>query len=183
MVIYQAIFLNEETMKSLVEKQGEKLPNNVSDMHITFKFKPTPEEIEKFSKIVGKEIKFKVIGYGSDGKNSGFEVELPKEISELYTNAQTVYENEFPTIKKTTPHITVSMANDANPVDTGKLKFEPLEEPFEISGIPGFFAINKETGKPSVTYNYDNDNNPNNDDNNPNNNDNNKRKKNSDIDI
>lgn len=152
MLQYQAIFFNKETMESLIAKQDEKLTNNILNMHVTFKYMPTEEEIENFSKIVGKVINLKVIGYGSNGKNSGFEVELPKEIEQLYTNSHVVYENGLPQIKRTTPHITVSLNEGAKAVDTGKLDFKPLERPFEISGIAGFYEINKDIGKGKIVY-------------------------------
>lgn len=141
-IIYQAIFINSEDAKKLIEMQGEKLPNEVRDMHCTFKFHPSESEIQKFSKLLGKEVALKVVGYYSDGKNSGYEIELTEEQEVAYNNVHTVEnENGLPTSKRTTPHATVSMADGAKAVDTGMLPFSRDGfEPFYIHGKAGFFT-------------------------------------------
>lgn len=128
---YQGIFLNEETQEKLVELQKEKLADTVKDMHITFKFGTT----EKFpQELMKKEYPLKVVGYASDGKNSGFQVELPEELMTYYKN-------------KNNPHITVSLGEvdgvKGKAVDTGTLEFKPIEEPVEIQGQLGYFVYGK----------------------------------------
>lgn len=152
-VSYQAIFLDEESIKKLLEMQGEKLPKKPKYMHCTFKFNPTDKEIEDFSKaLLGKKVNLKVIGYGSNGKNSGFEIALEPEQEAVYTNSHTVNEKGIPEIERTVPHITVSMSEDAKAVDTGFLNFKPIKEPFEISGKGGFFVVDKAEKTSSVVY-------------------------------
>ena len=152
-VSYQAIFLYEEYIKKLIAAQGEKLPKIPRNMHCTFKFNPGDTEIETFSKkVLGKKVKMKVIGYASDGKNSGFQVELDPETETAYTNAHTIENGGIPRVEKTIPHITVSMSEDAKPVDTGKLHFMPLEEPFEITGVGGLFVVGKKAEKQGVIF-------------------------------
>ena len=139
MVLYQAIFFDKNNIERLVNMQGEKLENVQELMHCTFGFCPSEEQINKFSQILGRIITLKVIGYGSDGKNSGFEVELSPELEEVYANATRKG-------NKIRPHITVSMAAGAKAKDTATLQFSPLEEPFEIVGIAGYIEQDKGNG-------------------------------------
>ena len=152
-VKYQAIFINPEDVAKLIERQGEKLPKEVKDMHCTFKYQPSETEIEKFSELLGKEITLMVVGYWSDGKNSGYEIELSPEQEEAYTNAHSVDRGgPVPTVERTTPHITVSMADGAKAVDTGRLPFSREGfEPFIIHGKAGFFTSRRK-GESEVVY-------------------------------
>ena len=154
-ISYQAIFLDQESVKRVLEMQGEKLVKMPKYMHCTFKYNPSDEEIKKFTRLLlGKKVTLKVVGYCSDGKNSGFEVTLGPELEEVYTNSHTVKENGISRIRRTTPHITVSMSEDAKAVDTGLLDFKPIKEPFEVSGIGGFFIKDKTTKLQRVAYEY-----------------------------
>ncbi len=111
-------------------------------MHCTFKFQPSKEEIKKFSELLGKDLTLNVVGYCSDGKNSGYEIELSPEQDKAYTNVHIVDKGEpVPTVEKTTPHITVSMKEGSKAVDTGMLPFSKEKfEPFIIHGKAGFFT-------------------------------------------
>lgn len=128
---FQGIFLDEKTEEKLINLQKEKLEFNIKNMHITFKF----GDIEEYPKeLMGKKFKLNIIGYASDGKNSGFLVEIPKEIKKYYKNSSA-------------SHITVSLGEvdgiKGKAVDTGKLEFKPLNEPIEISGQLGYFIYGK----------------------------------------
>lgn len=130
---YQGIFLSEETKEKLVKLQKKGLKDIVKDMHITFKFGKT----EKYPpELMGKEFKMKVVGYASDGKNSGFQIELPDELKKYYKNPNC-------------PHITVSLGEvngvKGKAVDTGTMKFEPIDEKeqIEIPGQIGYFIYGK----------------------------------------
>lgn len=128
---YQGLFLDEKTQEKLVELQKNGLSDITKDMHITFKFGETEQYPEE---LIGKEFNVKIIGYASDGKNSGFQVELPEELKPYYKN-------------QNGPHITVSLGEvdgiKGKAVDTGTLNFEPIEEPFEISSKLGYFVYGK----------------------------------------
>ncbi len=128
---YQGLFLDLETQEKLVKLQKMMLSDIVKDMHITFKF----GEIEQFPpELMEKEFFVKIIGYAADGKNSGFQVELPEELNKYYKN-------------QNGPHITVSLGEvdgiKGKAVDTGTLNFEPIEEQIEISGKLGYFVFEK----------------------------------------
>ena len=127
---YQGIFFDEETSKKLEELQQNQLESPVQDMHITFKF----GELEEYpDELMGKYIEVTLIGYGCDGKNSGFEVELPADVEAKF------YKGNRPI------HITVSIGTvngkKAKPVDTAKLHFEPLTDPVTVSGRFGYFVF------------------------------------------
>lgn len=140
-IYYQGIFLDEESIKRLIDMQGEKLPKEIKDMHCTFKFRPTTQEIEAFKTWLGKTVELKVVGYYSDGKNSGYQIELTPELEEVYSNCHTVKgEKGLPKVERTVPHVTVSMSPDGKAVDTGMLPFERLKEPFYIYGNAGYFV-------------------------------------------
>ncbi len=128
---YQGLFLDKETQEKLVELQKEGLSDVVKDMHITFKFGQTDKYPDE---LVGKEFPVKIVGYASDGKNSGFKAELPEELKAYYQN-----QND--------PHITVSLGEvdgvKGKPVDTGTLNFEDIEEPIEIPSQLGYFVYGK----------------------------------------
>ena len=124
---YQGIFLDQETQELLVDLQERGLSDVVKNMHITFHY----GALEKLpDELMGRDITFKIVGYASDGKNSGFQVELPEELLQYYKS-------------KNGPHITVSIGEidgvKGKPVDTGTMQFKPLEEPIEINGRFGNF--------------------------------------------
>lgn len=128
---FQGIFLDEKVEKQLIALQDNGLDGNIENMHITFKFGDTEKYPEE---LIGKEFTFKIIGYASDGKNSGFSIEIPKELRAFYKSSSI-------------PHITVSIGEvdgvKGKPVDTAKLDFKPLEEPVEIQGKLGYFIFGK----------------------------------------
>lgn len=131
---YQGIFFSKEVQKKLVKLQKRGLDSIIKDMHITFKY----GELEKFpDELMNKEIMVKIIGYASDGKNSGFQVELPEELKKYYKNVNGA-------------HITVSLGEvdgiKGKAVDTGVMEFEPID-PVEISGQLGYFVYKKDRSK------------------------------------
>ena len=136
-IIYKGLFLDDESARILVEAQRIKLDSVIQNMHCTFQYRP---EFEFPEEIVGKEYSVKVIGYGADDNNSGFQVELPQEIKQYYVNRKTVKNgSEIPRVEEIIPHITVSIAQGAKPIDTGNLDFKKIEESFYIKGRMGYF--------------------------------------------
>lgn len=128
---FQGLFFDEKIEEELVKLQKNGLPNIIKDMHITFKF----GKIEPFpSKLMGKEFEVTIIGYASDGKNSGFKVELPEDLKPYYKN-------------ENVPHITVSLGEVngvmGKAVDTGKLDFKPFDKHLKIPCMLGYFIFGK----------------------------------------
>ena len=128
---YQGIFFDNEVEQQLISLQKNGLNSNIENMHITFKY----GDIEKYpEELIGKEFTIKIVGYASDGKNSGFSVEIPKELKTYYKSCSI-------------PHITISIRElggiKGKPADTAKLDFKILKEPIEIQGKLGYFIFGK----------------------------------------
>ena len=132
MLSYEGIFFEGETVNIIHSLEPKKLAKTNDELHCTFKYHPTNEEI--FNEIVGKTFELYIIGYGNDGQNSGFEISLPEELKEYYIN----YEEKDPTALKT-PHITVSLAENAKAANTKNLEFKPLEKTIKIIGRFGYW--------------------------------------------
>ena len=143
MVNYEGIFFEGESVDKIRFLEGEPLARLIENLHCTFKYKPLTNEI--FDDLVGKEIEVTVVGYGNDGRNSGFEIELPPEIMEYYINYDG---NDSDKLK--VPHITVSLAKGAKAVDTAFLDFKKLANPFKVTGRFGYFI--KEDNNAYVSY-------------------------------
>ena len=143
MVLYEGLFFEgkeAEIIHSLEEKQLDYVND---ELHCTFKYKPIGKEI--FNEIVGKSFDIYIVGYASDGMNSGFEVVIPEELKKYYIN----YEDEEAGILKV-PHITASLSKGAKAVNTKNLKFKKLSKPVKITGRFGCWV--KENNKEYLSY-------------------------------
>jgi hypothetical protein len=135
---YSGVFFDGPFELFLRDKATSSLAKPVEDLHVTFHF--NPKEDEKLPKgLIGKEVTIKVVGEGNDGKNHGFEVELPNIIIENNgdkVNLKSLYKNTA------TPHITMSLAPGGKAVDTKNLEFSKIE-PFEVVGKLGYWENGK----------------------------------------
>lgn len=143
MLSYEGLFFGEEMVKLIHSLETNQLENVNDELHCTFKYHPSENEI--FNDIVGKNFEVYLIGYANDGNNSGFEIELPAELRKYYIN----YEEQNPSELKV-PHITASLANGAKAVKTKDLDFKPLEEPIKLVGRFGYWI--KDEGKEYISY-------------------------------
>lgn len=132
MLNYEGIFFEKDMIDIIHSLEKDKLAIINDEIHCTFKYKPTENEI--FNEIVGRTFEIYLIGYGNDGKNSGFQILLPKELKKYYIN----YDEENPTILKI-PHITASLAEGAKASNTKNLIFKPLEKPIKLIGKFGYW--------------------------------------------
>ena len=132
MLSYEGIFFEADIVDFIHSLEKNHLPIVNDEIHCTFKYHPEEDEI--FDEMVGKEIEVIIIGYGCDGNNSGFEIQLPDNIKEYYIN----YEENEPG-KLTTPHITASLAVGAKASNTKNLKFEKLSNPCVVKGRFGYW--------------------------------------------
>ena len=137
MLKYEAIFLDEESIKLIQQLEENKLDRVNDEIHLTLKYKPNDNEI--FNEIVGKEFELYLIGYGNNGTNAGFEVELSDELKPYYIN----YDEDEPS-KLKTPHITSSLALDAKAMNTKNLLFNKLPQKYKIKGTLGFWLEDEE---------------------------------------
>ena len=120
---YDALFIKADVIEKLRKSLGiqdKQLANKPHDYHVTMKYhgkhEPTDKEKEFQTKNNGQQMKCTIIGYGNDGKNEGF----------LCKGYQKDGRTPF--------HITLSIADGARAVDTGKMSFTKFEKPIEISG-------------------------------------------------
>lgn len=143
MIKYEAIFLDEESVKLIHQLEQNKLDRVNDEIHLTLKYKPNKNEI--FDDIVGQEFYMYLIGYGNDGMNSGFEIELSEELKPYYIN----YDETNPSILKI-PHITASLSDDAEAVNTKNLKFNKLPQKYKIKGRFGYWI--EEDDKEYLSY-------------------------------
>ena len=93
--------------------------------HVTLSYMPN----DAHEGLFGKTQRILVTGYANDGRNEGVSVEFVGEPTDadFAGMAQGV----------AVPHITLSVSSDGKSVDTGSLDFEPLDEPFELTGTYG----------------------------------------------
>ncbi|MBQ8431146.1 MAG: hypothetical protein IJX26_04350, partial [Clostridia bacterium] len=131
---YVALFLDDESCNKLLKLEQVRLPKQINNLHCTLCFNPS--NTKSFDNFLGKNFELKVVGYGCNGRNSGFEVELCEKAQNLYSN-----KDEFGNLK--TPHITTSLKFDAKAVDTSNMFFQPLENPIKLTAKLGYFVRNK----------------------------------------
>lgn len=99
------------------------LSNVVKFQHITFGFKVKPPV--GLNGRWGRIAETTIIGYGNDGENEGYKIELHGWKKFYRSNA--------------TPHITISVSENGKPVNTGKIKFDKCEE-IDYTGRWGWFG-------------------------------------------
>ena len=133
MLSYEGIFFDEESINIIHSLESSKLEKVNDEIHCTFKYHPSDDEI--FNELVGKTFEVFLIGYGNNGENSGFCIALPDDLKPYYINF-----NEEELI---IPHITASLNQNAKASNTKKLTFKPFETPVKIKGKFGFW-IKKE---------------------------------------
>ena len=108
----------------LIENIKGQLPT-VPNQHVTFGFKTEMPQMP----VINDTYNITVVGYGCNGINEGFQVEIPAELEKFYSGAK---------IK----HITIGVANGGKPVDTANLSFEMIES-FTVRAKLGYFQNGK----------------------------------------
>ena len=143
MLSYEGIFFEADMVDLIHSLETEKLARVNDEIHCTFKYHPTTDEI--FNDIVGRTFEVYLIGYGNDGQNSGFEILFPDELKDYYINYDEQNSNQLKV-----PHITASLSEGAKAVNTKNLTFKRLEKPIKITGRFGYWI--KEDGKEFLSY-------------------------------
>ena len=115
---YDGLFFDAKNTNKLLSQDYNKLEIVKRPLHITMSTTPKKE-------LYGKTVQIKVIAYGSDGQNNGFQVELPIEL-------QNIYQNKEENGTEITPHITTSMSLGASAKNTKNLEFKKIDYPFFI---------------------------------------------------
>lgn len=148
-VRYMGIFFEGEDADFIKKMQFNPLEWTNDEIHCTFKYKPKDDEL--FEELVGQEVEVFLVGYGCDGKNSGFEVAFDESYDPYYINyhEDKVNEDGSPIIKP--KHITVSLAKGASPTKTKDLNFAKLAYPISVKGRFGYW-ISEKNGNSYVSY-------------------------------
>lgn len=142
MINYEGLFFDKEDLEKILSLEEIKLDTINDVIHCTFKYKPKDEEI--FDELVGKYYDVDLLGYGCNEKNSGFLIEFQDEIKKYYIN----YDEKG---KYITPHITTSIKEGEEPINTKDIAFNYYENPVRIKGRFGYY-IKDENGKAYVSY-------------------------------
>ncbi len=120
---YIGVFFDKSTIKKYAEQQNpERLYRTIEHPHVTFEYRPKRVPYELF----GTPVTIRVVGYGCDGDNEAYEVVFESISEELCALAQQ--------IKR--PHITISVSQNGEPVNSNNLKFVPVP-PFCLTGVFG----------------------------------------------
>ena len=149
MVRYMGIFFEGEQAELIKTLQPTKLEKMNDEIHCTFKYKPTDDEL--IEEIVGQEVDVFLIGYGCDGKNSGFEIAFDEAYNSYYINyhEDKTDEQGNPILKP--KHITASMSEGAVAAHTKDLEFVKLAEPILVTGRFGYW-VTAPGVKPHISY-------------------------------
>lgn len=140
MLSYEGLFFDDDTIKLIKSLETKTLETINDEIHCTFKYHPNDNEI--FNELVGKTYEIYLVGYGNDGQNSGFEIQIPDELKRYYLNDDCN--------KLKSPHITASLAINAKANNTKNLKFKKLKNPVKIIGKFGFWI--KEEDKEYLSF-------------------------------
>lgn len=122
---YVGVFFDQKELQNhadywAVRLHKKRLEKIIMKPHVTFEYRPEITDETLFE----KEVTFRVTGYGNDGKNEGFSVQMLSDSKPLLERYN----------KIAVPHITLSISEDSEAVYTSRLKFEEIP-PFEIKGI------------------------------------------------
>lgn len=117
-------FPKEELEKSLGALPRKALEKEIRTPHVTLAYKP--EAVDR--SLFGTPVSVRAVGYGCDGVNEGLLVELSTGCEALQALADGVE----------TPHITLSLAENGEAVNTRFLAFSPIE-PFTLTAVFGGF--------------------------------------------
>lgn len=129
-IIYTGLFINPEDVYS---KFPAKLSHRIRDPHITTAYRPESEKI--ILDALGSGADIRAVGYGNDGHNEGLLVEVAADNSAVQRMlVERVAPDDDGELKSVPMHITLSISDDAEAVDTKKLNFQSLAEPVSLYG-------------------------------------------------
>lgn len=121
--LYTGFFVDRALLVDrLASVNGQSLERKIEHTHVTVKFKPKVVPMHLF----GEKVRIIVTGYGNDARNEGLLVEVESDNDEINHLL-----SQIPT-----PHITLSVSSDGDPVDTAGLDFKPIKM-FEVVGVFG----------------------------------------------
>ena len=124
---YIGCFIDYDALhKALAHLPQARLAKVIEHPHITFAYRPERVDTALF----GEALSISVTGYGNDGTNEGLLVEVHTENVLLQAMVNDI----------AVPHITVSISEAGEAVNTAKLAFSPIA-PFELHGYFGGYRF------------------------------------------
>lgn len=123
-VIYTGVFVNNKDLERLLEEHGVqriKLWREIPNTHVTIQYRP--EQVDE--SLFGNPVDVRVVGYGVNAQNEGLLVEIAcanEEVQKLCKQIEV-------------PHITLSVSKAGKPVNTRYVRFQPIQNPFTLSGV------------------------------------------------
>lgn len=133
-ILYTGLFVDSRELHEKIKNisGAGRLEQTVPNPHVTLTYYREQPETLAYN-LIGKIYDIEIIGYACDGKNEGVKVRLIKPTKDLEA---TIEEDR-------TLHITISLADGARAVDTGKLNFEKID-PIRLTGVFGVFRSGDE---------------------------------------
>ena len=129
-IIYAGVFVDP---KEIYDKFPPSLEHAIKDPHVTTAYRPDAQKV--FLDALGSDARIDIIGYGNDGQNEGVLVRVMAGDPAIQkTLDERVAPDQNGELKPVQMHITLSIAEGAEAVNTRNLKFTELEEPISISG-------------------------------------------------
>ena len=129
-IIYAGLFIDPE---DIYDKFPPSLSHRIRDPHVTTAYRPGVEKL--FLDSLGSGASIRVIGYGNNGQNEGLLVEVAADDPAIQkTLNERIAPDSTGELKSVPTHITLSIAEGAEAVNTKSLNFEPLNAPVELTG-------------------------------------------------
>ncbi|MCD8109843.1 MAG: hypothetical protein LUE14_07055 [Clostridiales bacterium] len=119
----------DDIMKIMEPLKEERLSKVIRYPHVTFAY--MPETVDEA--LFGTDMRVMAVGYGRDEENEGLEVELSSDIPELMDMIRAI----------PVPHITVSVSERGEAVNTQWLRFESIP-PVILTGKFGGYLLEEE---------------------------------------
>lgn len=135
-IIYSGIFVDPGEIYDAFPPQ---LSHKIRDPHITTAYRPDAKGVHLDD--LGSSASIQIIGYGNNGQNEGLLVKIAAESPIIQkTIDERVAPDEAGELKPVLSHITLSIADGAEAVNTKYLDFKPLETPINLSGKYALFC-------------------------------------------
>lgn len=138
-IIYAGLFVNPDELYSQFPPS---LSHKIRDPHVTTAYRPGTDKV--FLDSLGSDATIRVVGYGNNGQNEGLLVEVMASSPAIQKTLieRTAMDDNTGRIKPVPMHITLSIAEGAEAVNTRNLDFKTLENPVEFTGNYKLFCKN-----------------------------------------
>lgn len=135
-IIYSGLFINPDEVYSFFPPN---LAHKIRDPHVTVAYRPGVEKV--FLDSLSSEAIIRVVGYGNNGENEGLLVEVSAEDPVIQkTLSDRVAPDRDGKLKTVPMHITLSIADGAEAVNTKYLDFTPIKDPINLTGTYKLFG-------------------------------------------